>query len=208
MPPQQQQEAFLPPRRPGPVRPATEEPLASNVVNDQNIEAAAESRNAVAEQKARGARRSPRLWVHIYLHMKAPDFDLVPMLIGRGGCNMRKIAEQTESKIRIRGQGSGHKEIDGKQEAPTPLMVAVTTHHTDHQHFKEAIRLTLKELSTASRRYVTHCEKHGYPHEAPYYSVGLLPAGMEDQFRDVFDGVPFASAPRNSGGRLAASTTN
>ena len=65
---------------------------------------------------ARGPRRPARLWVHIYLHMQAQDFDLVPMLIGRGGCNMRKIADKTAAKVRIRGRGSGHLEIDGKQE--------------------------------------------------------------------------------------------
>lgn len=201
----QEQHSFTVPRSPGPV---SMQPANANPASGHSLEAAAEQQSpaaVVTEPKMRGSRRAPRLWVHIYLHMKAPDFDLVPMLIGRGGCNMRRIAEQTDSKIRIRGQGSGHKEIDGKQEAPTPLMVAVTTHHTDHQHFKEAIRLTLRELSTASRRYIAHCEKHGYPHEGPYYSVGLLPEGIEDQFRDVFEGVPFAPAPRNTGRPALAS---
>ena len=34
-------------------------------------------------------RPTARLWVHIFLHKRHDDFDLVPMSIGRGGRNMR-----------------------------------------------------------------------------------------------------------------------
>jgi len=138
----------------------------------------------------RGTRRPARLWVHIYLHMQAPDFDLVPMLIGRGGCNMRKIADRTRAKVRIRGRGSGHLEADNQQEAPTPLMVAVTTDHQDAGGFKEAVRMTLHELQTVSQRFQIHCDKKGHPFTGPYYSIGLLPPGAEESLGDLLQGVP------------------
>ena len=57
-----------------------------------------------------------RLWVHIYLNKRVPDFELVPMLIGRFGCNMRNIHQQTGAKVRVRGLGSGHMEVWKKKE--------------------------------------------------------------------------------------------
>eukprot|EP00425_Heterocapsa_triquetra_P006392 CAMPEP_0195157288 /NCGR_PEP_ID=MMETSP0448-20130528/185088_1 /TAXON_ID=66468 /ORGANISM="Heterocapsa triquestra, Strain CCMP 448" /LENGTH=456 /DNA_ID=CAMNT_0040196081 /DNA_START=32 /DNA_END=1399 /DNA_ORIENTATION=- len=88
-----------------------------------------------------GHSRRLRLWAHIYLHMDVHGFDLVPRLIGRGGANMRRIADKTQAKIRIRGRGSGHLEVDGKYEAPTPLMVAVTTDRADASSFRHAVEL-------------------------------------------------------------------
>ena len=63
----------------------------------------------------------------MYSHIQMDGFDLVPWLIGRRGLNLRKIAEATDSKIRVRGRGSGHLEPEAGKEAPTPLMVAITT---------------------------------------------------------------------------------
>lgn len=146
----------------------------------------------------RGPRRPARLWVHIYLHMQAPDFDLVPMLIGRGGCNMRKIADRTRAKVRIRGRGSGHLEADNKQEAPTPLMVAVTTDHLDAGGFKEAVRMTIHELEIVSQRFQSHCEKKNHPFTGPFYSVGLLPPGAEESLGDVLQGVPVSTPAKTS----------
>lgn len=138
----------------------------------------------------KGAKRPLRLWCHIYLHMQVKGFELVPMMIGRGGCNMRKIFEATGAKIRIRGRGSGHFEIDGKREAPTPLMVAVTTDKLDHGSFKAAIEMTLVELRAVEQRFLTFCEKQNYTHEGPCFSIGVMPQGVENVLGDVFEGVP------------------
>ena len=53
----------------------------------------------------------PRLWCHIFLNKRHDDFDLVPILIGRGGKNTQEISDLTQSKVRARGRGSGHKEV-------------------------------------------------------------------------------------------------
>mmetsp|Transcript_41530 Transcript_41530/g.65895 ORF Transcript_41530/g.65895 Transcript_41530/m.65895 type:complete len:492 (+) Transcript_41530:60-1535(+) len=146
-----------------------------------------------AAAKARPARRAMRLWIHIYLHMKVPGFDLVPMLIGRQGCKMRRIADATGAKIRIRGRGSGHYEIDGKQEAPTPLMVAVTTEKGDQAAFETAIGMTLAELRGVEDRFKVFCSKQKMTFEGPAFSIGLLTPGAEDMFKEVLAGVPFAA---------------
>eukprot|EP00747_Dinoflagellata_sp_TGD_P016739 gnl/TRDRNA2_/TRDRNA2_125338_c0_seq1.p1 gnl/TRDRNA2_/TRDRNA2_125338_c0~~gnl/TRDRNA2_/TRDRNA2_125338_c0_seq1.p1 ORF type:complete len:727 (-),score=159.85 gnl/TRDRNA2_/TRDRNA2_125338_c0_seq1:50-2230(-) len=145
-------------------------------------------------------RRALRLWCHIYLHMVHPNFDLVPMLIGRGGGNMRKIYEATGSKIRVRGRGSGHLEVDGGREAPTPLMVAVTSDQDNHAGFKESIRMTLIELRNVEKRFKAFCTKEQIAFEGPAFSIGLLPDEAGTYLGDVLEGVPFAG----SGGRKMA----
>eukprot|EP00928_Gymnodinium_smaydae_P029957 TRINITY_DN22410_c0_g1_i1.p1 TRINITY_DN22410_c0_g1~~TRINITY_DN22410_c0_g1_i1.p1 ORF type:complete len:594 (-),score=100.77 TRINITY_DN22410_c0_g1_i1:258-2039(-) len=148
-----------------------------------------------AGERPRG-KRPLRLWAHIYLHMQRPGFDLVPMLIGRGGQNLRKIADQTGAKLRVRGRGSGHLEVDGKYEAPTPLMVAVTTELKDRDGFRSAIELTLQELRGVERRFRDFLEKggdaSGEPFVGPCFSIGLLTDGAAELLDGVLDGVPTA----------------
>ena len=69
---------------------------------------------ASVKGKAKPRRPPPRLWCQLLLHKQHPGFDLIPMLIGRGGCNMRDIHVATKAKVRIRGRGSGYFEVDGK----------------------------------------------------------------------------------------------
>jgi len=137
----------------------------------------------------RGPRRQ-RLWAHIYLHMQLEGFDLIPRLIGRGGCNMRKIAEATGAKVRIRGRGSGHFEMEGKAEAPTPLMVAVTTDHADPAMFRKAIEMTIKELKAVEGRFNSFCEKQGHVHIGPCYSVGVLQPNAAEALTGLLDVIP------------------
>lgn len=151
---------------------------------------------------ARGARRT-RLWAHIHLHMHAPGFDLVPRLIGRGGCNMRKIADSTGAKIRIRGRGSGHLEIEGKFEAPTPLMVAVTTDKMDEEGFRAAVAATIEELRIVEQRFRSFCQQRGLKHEGPCYSIGSLPDKAKDCLGHDLMGLP-RSVISGSGAAAAA----
>jgi len=89
-------------------------------------------------------------------------------------CELRKrISEETNSKLRVRGKGSGYLEIEGrrealpklhesdknlkscekknlKQKAPVPLMVAVTTDKMDVENFKK-VQLLLSECSETQK---------------------------------------------------------
>eukprot|EP00929_Paragymnodinium_shiwhaense_P066561 TRINITY_DN3339_c1_g1_i1.p1 TRINITY_DN3339_c1_g1~~TRINITY_DN3339_c1_g1_i1.p1 ORF type:complete len:775 (+),score=229.17 TRINITY_DN3339_c1_g1_i1:144-2468(+) len=157
-------------------------------------------------EAARPANKRPlRLWAHIYLHMQAPGFDLVPMLIGRGGQNMRKIAEATGAKLRVRGKGSGHLEIEGKREAPTPLMLAVTTEKKDGlPAFKAALERSFHELRIVEKRYKLHCQKEGIQCEPPAFSVGLLTDGIQDLLGDTLVGIPMGAFTTKDGSPIAA----
>ena len=147
----------------------------------------------VDTQRKRNGTRRLRLWAHIYLHMQLEGFDLVPRLIGRKGCNMRRIAECTGAKVRIRGQGSGHLEVDGSKEAPTPLMVAVTTDHQDPQMFRLAVEMLLKELRTVEGRFQSFCRRKQVEHEGPCYSVGVLQKNAEEALGDLLTSIPQTS---------------
>jgi hypothetical protein len=48
-----------------------------------------------------------RLWCHVFLDKRHPEFDLVPMLIGRSGCHMREIYQATNARLRVRGRAAG-----------------------------------------------------------------------------------------------------
>merc|ERR1712008_600616 len=130
---------------------------------------------------------------HIHLHMIAPGFDLVPRLIGHKGCNMRRIAESTGAKIRIRGRGSGHLEIDGQFEAPTPLMVAVTTDKMDEDGFRAAVAQTVEQLQTVEIRFRQFCEQKNIPHEGPCYSIGSIPDKAKDCLGPALLGLPHST---------------
>ena len=58
-----------------------------------------------------------RACVRDYQFLPHPDllkaFDFVPKLYGRGGVNMKKIVDQCEGKVRLRGRGSRHLEFGG-----------------------------------------------------------------------------------------------
>jgi len=64
------------------------------------------SRHSGAHERNRG-RRGSKLWCHLYLDEKMllEGFDLVPMIIGKGGMNLRNIFKKTGVKIRVRGRG-------------------------------------------------------------------------------------------------------
>ena len=101
----------------------------------------------------------PRLWCHIFLNQRHVEFDLVPRLIGHGGHNTKNIYLLTGAKIRVRGRGSRHKEVDGIKEAPVPLMVAVTSDSTDADKFCKAVRLMTDKLEEANDVFARFARK-------------------------------------------------
>ncbi|CAE8716544.1 unnamed protein product, partial [Polarella glacialis] len=133
------------------------------------FQAAASPDAAAAEQQpssgSKPRRTGPRqqmgarLWCHIFLNKRHPDFDLVPMLIGRGGRNMREIFAATNAKIRVRGRGSGHLEVDGNKEAPVPLMIAVTSDGGNPHDFNLAVTMTITKLDEVTVLFTEFCQQ-------------------------------------------------
>lgn len=86
------------------------------------------------------------------------DFELVPRLIGRGGSHMREIAAACNGKVRIRGRGSGHKELrKGTRpalEADVPLQIALSCRdRCSFEEGKTRLEQFLKGMSVHFERY-------------------------------------------------------
>lgn len=77
----------------------------------------------------------------------------VRMIIGKGGQNTKDIYFQTGCKIRVRGRGSGHLEQGTSEEAPTPLMLAVTAEPNNKVGFMTAVELSLLLLENIEERF-------------------------------------------------------
>lgn len=72
---------------------------------------------------------------------------------------MRAINVATHAKIRIRGRGSGHLEVEGTREAPVPLMVAVTSEGVHKIHFKTAVQMTVDKLNEVQALFKQFCQQ-------------------------------------------------
>eukprot|EP00441_Pelagodinium_beii_P033862 CAMPEP_0197639212 /NCGR_PEP_ID=MMETSP1338-20131121/13902_1 /TAXON_ID=43686 ORGANISM="Pelagodinium beii, Strain RCC1491" /NCGR_SAMPLE_ID=MMETSP1338 /ASSEMBLY_ACC=CAM_ASM_000754 /LENGTH=503 /DNA_ID=CAMNT_0043211907 /DNA_START=51 /DNA_END=1559 /DNA_ORIENTATION=- len=124
----------------------------------QGISELDEQTNATRRSKVRRP-HGQRLWCHVFLNKRHPEFDLVPMLIGRKGHNMHQIHKATNAKVRVRGRGSGHLEASSQKEAPVPLMVAVTSEGVHKVHFVTAVQMTIDRLNDVQHLFKQFCEQ-------------------------------------------------
>jgi hypothetical protein len=141
-----------------------------------------------------------RLWCHIFLQKRHPEFDLVPILIGRSGRHMRDINQATHAKVRVRGRGSGHLELDrkmlnkvtqkmgGVQEAPVPLMVAITLQGAQRALFRTAVDMTISQLQHVQVLFVQFCEQRNLSEalmEEELWSFGEMSKDAEIVLADL-----------------------
>lgn len=82
------------------------------------------------------------------------EFCLVKRILGKGGNNMRRIAEECNAKVRLRGIGSGFLEGTDGREANMPLQLNVRCN--DYENYIKAtdrVAVLLKDLYKHFRRY-------------------------------------------------------
>jgi len=155
-----------------------------------------ETSDAVATEEAqepsskhnRRSKPAGRLWCEVLLRrLRYPGFDMVPMLIGRGGCKMRAIHLATNAKVRIRGRGSGYLEVDGKREAPVSLMVVITSDRQDANGFAKAVERTTNEVKGVAERFQTFCRENNVScPQSPLYMIGDLSKEAEELLVSTF----------------------
>lgn len=129
---------------------------ASPKLAEQEVRALPQlSSGRTSRRSGRGGLARNRLWCHVFLDplMLEAGFDLVKKIIGRSGCNTRKIFEATQTKVRVRGWGSGHKEHHNGREAPVPLMIALAAEHGSADDFQSAFNMTKELLHDISQRF-------------------------------------------------------
>merc|ERR1712187_458060 len=102
----------------------------------------------MGERSSRRKSKRSRFWCNIRIDedvLKVDGFDLIPKLIGSKGQNTRDIGKKTDTKVRIRGRGSGHVETGTDKEANAHLMMAIAAEHGRKDDFRRAVVL-VKDL--------------------------------------------------------------
>eukprot|EP00931_Biecheleriopsis_adriatica_P058057 TRINITY_DN34490_c0_g1_i1.p1 TRINITY_DN34490_c0_g1~~TRINITY_DN34490_c0_g1_i1.p1 ORF type:complete len:536 (+),score=94.55 TRINITY_DN34490_c0_g1_i1:106-1713(+) len=153
-----------------------------------------EGERRCASGRGSGRRRAApaaksRLFCYLYLHMSDNGFQLVPTVIGRNGCNTRQIYEATGCKVRVRGKGSGHKESSTGKEAPTPLMMAITSESFNTEGFYSAVRESIDLLRCIEEKYATHCAERGLPAITPGFTLGSTCQDTHGELHRRFEGI-------------------
>lgn len=91
------------------------------------------------------------------------DFELVPRLIGRKGCNLRPISQSCRGKIRVTGwdgsQPMGKFQTTGKPNVDSPVEVTLSCH--DQDSLDEGIRQINVLLEDLSNHFSRYCYKRG-----------------------------------------------
>eukprot|EP00933_Yihiella_yeosuensis_P006647 TRINITY_DN11137_c0_g1_i5.p1 TRINITY_DN11137_c0_g1~~TRINITY_DN11137_c0_g1_i5.p1 ORF type:complete len:511 (-),score=141.25 TRINITY_DN11137_c0_g1_i5:344-1876(-) len=105
------------------------------------------------------------------------DFELVPRLIGRRGCNMQAVSAACGGKVRIRGRGSGHREHlkDGRglAEADVPLQISLKC--MDHQKLEVGMNQLKEFLDGISAHFDRYCRKQGTRPTPELYTISMDP---------------------------------
>ncbi|CAE7717869.1 Dnah7 [Symbiodinium pilosum] len=120
--------------------------------------------------------------------------DYVPTIIGKGGINTRSIHEETGCKVRVRGRGSGHKEQHSNQEAPTNLMLAVTSEASNKEGFISAVYLGIRLLWAVDKRFQYDCKMWGIHSSSPAFYISMEDKDLKAELAEVL-GRDFTELP-------------
>jgi len=104
------------------------------------------------------------------------EFCLVKRILGKGGCNMRQIAEECNAKVRLRGIGSGFREGPERQEANVPLEINLScTYYDEYAEAVGRLAKLLQDLYVHYRRYAL--SRHL---EVPHLEIAVQELKRED----------------------------
>mmetsp|Transcript_5885 Transcript_5885/g.14054 ORF Transcript_5885/g.14054 Transcript_5885/m.14054 type:complete len:445 (-) Transcript_5885:122-1456(-) len=113
-----------------------------------------------ASTRHNGASRAGNTQCQFYIGIEATsDFQVVRKVLGQYGSNMKRIAEETGSKLRLRGRGSGFKEGPQLVESSDPLMLCVSA--PDPSTYMQAKVLVTELLEGVYHQYRMHCRRTG-----------------------------------------------
>ncbi len=83
------------------------------------------------------------------------DFQVARRIIGTKGCNMKKIVDVSNAKLRLRGKGSGYMEGPTQTESPEPLHICVScTNETGYNEALKAVTEILESVYSEYRKFL------------------------------------------------------
>jgi len=89
------------------------------------------------------------------------EFQVVRRIIGAKGINMKKIVQETDAKLRLRGVGSGYFEGAAQKESPEPLQLCISC--TNPDGYALAITHVEELLSRVYGEYQQFCKMKQLP---------------------------------------------
>ncbi|CAE7438253.1 KHDC4 [Symbiodinium sp. CCMP2592] len=120
------------------------------------------------------------------------EFCLVKRLLGKAGCNMRRIADECNAKVRLRGRGSGYLEGSTGLEADMALYLHVSC--VTFAEYAAAVKKVASLLQDLHQHYRRYCFSKGMQPPAVQWTVEEV---RRDDLR--LDKLSGGKAPASSG---------
>ncbi|CAD7972285.1 unnamed protein product [Amoebophrya sp. A25] len=106
------------------------------------------------------------------------SFVVVKRILGKHGNNMRRVAVHCESKIRLRGRGSGFLEGPDRKESDDPLQLHVSC-VDNYENYRRAIEMITRLLEDIYSHYRRFCRQMGRE-EATHLRVNFEEVRRDD----------------------------
>lgn len=90
-----------------------------------------------------------------------PSYRVCRKLLGSGGEHVKRFAQTTGAKLRLRGRGSKFLEGPEQQESSDPLMLCISA--PDEAGYAEVVRMVTEHLENIYADYQRYCQKVGLP---------------------------------------------
>lgn len=138
-----------------------------------------------------------RLWCNIYLDesMLVHGFELVPKLIGRGGCNTKTIFQKTGSHILVCGHKSGRqrgRQWSGRVASEAPLMIVIE-HGKSVPNFRTSFTMTMELVKRVMKTFEQWCHQRHIPlSPGPRFWIGKASKGSLESLGSLLDGIEVA----------------
>ena len=149
----------------------------------------------------RGRNPSPTqwpYWMHVFFITPHAGFDMVGHICADNEAAFDTIYKNTRICLQVRGLGSRRREVrraDGSMvEAPTPLMVVLSTHrHRNTANFRKAAVELVLHLTAVAEQYRKFCEAEGLRMLEPWqhlFGFAEWSLNCEEWFDDLIEQHP------------------
>jgi hypothetical protein len=104
------------------------------------------------------------------------EFQVARRIIGTKGCNMKKIVDVSNAKLRLRGKGSGYLEGPTQTESPEPLHICISC--TNESGYSEAVKAVTGILESVYVDYKAYLQ--GKKRRSPNITVPDLKVTVQE----------------------------